>query len=39
MRSRWSLKGNEWHALVTLAEWQMRLSLSTPLECAAIKCH
>ena len=29
----------QWHSLVTLAEWQMRLSLSTPLECAAIKCH
>ena len=24
---------------LTLTEWQMRLSLSTPLECAAIKCH
>ena len=22
IRSRWSLNGNEWHSLVTLAEWQ-----------------
>ena len=29
----------QWHSLPLVAEWQMRLSLSTPLECAAIKCH
>ena len=30
IRSLHSLNGIEWHSLVTLAEWQMRLSLSTP---------
>ena len=40
----------KWHSLVTLAEWQMRLSLSTPWSALplnvikgvspnAIKCH
>ena len=38
MRSRWSLNGNEWHALVALAEWHSA-TLSSLLDCVAIKCH
>ena len=51
MRSRWSLNGNEWHSLVTLAEWQnappikhslwsaLPLNVIKGVSPNAIKCH